>query len=165
MHKKNRNDSGSDPEGMSLKLTRIRAFSVITRRIATAATGIALVVPATIVAAGPALAAGGGGCRDTTQNGWSIGVCVSRDGAWAYPDIYVNRLGDRGSLCYITLRIFGPGGDPVAPTGTYYCDPGHHGPIRVGMSQAEYRYYAVAQVHVGDNRKVVFTGYSPTIWR
>jgi len=94
------------------------------RVFAAVASALMLAAGATVVTAGPAVAAGGG-CIPWDRSGWSIQVCGSNQGRDAYLDFYVN--GVNCSLCGLTIykQIEGNYRTRIDNEPATY---GHHGP-------------------------------------
>jgi hypothetical protein len=107
---------------------------------------LAIAIVAVLGAARPA-AASGGGCRDTSGSGFTIGSCISTNGGWLWPDFYVNNAPWDQSLYTCRMEVIDSWGDPVY-TGDFDCDIGHHGPIRVGQ-RSGVKYWTLVTVFYG----------------
>jgi hypothetical protein len=123
--------------------------------------GVVLAVLTAIVLAGlavPAAAtAGGGGCRPSSNDEFSLQACISNEGATAYSDMYIDRV---PADCLGTqLSMLDP--DGVVVEQEYYgCSLGHKGPITRAMVRGVH-YTTEACVDRVNGR---FCGTSPAGW-
>lgn len=85
-------------------------------------------VASTVLAAIPAQAASGGGCRDTG----AIGACISYSNQAVYSDFYMNRPPDY-SMCWAKMTIV-KNGTPVKSQNYALTRTGRYGPISVGTA-------------------------------
>jgi hypothetical protein len=131
-------------------------------RIITGLVCLTTTAMASVLTGDPALAASGGGCRDTSNNGWSIGSCVSENGGWAWPDFYVNRLGTDVDSAECQMELMDAWGDPISSSWWYCEEVGHYGPDRVLIRKGVH-YYNKVTVWTSFRRVVTATAWSPQL--
>ena len=117
-------------------------------------------VAGVLVAASPAMAAGGG-CIDYIRNGWNVGSCISAPNR-VYGDIYVNTRGSLGTKCSIDIVIdqydVNQRLEGQVASRTDGCYPGHHPAISYGhFTNKQYRTFTAVVVNDGFKDG----GYSP----
>ena len=115
-----------------------------------------------LVAASPAMAAGGG-CIDHLRSGWNVGVCISAPNR-VYGDFYVNTRGSLGSKCSIDMQIYeyDIAGNwwAIVAVRTDGCNTGHHAAMSTGRYTGK-NYRTFVRVVVDD--RVADSGYSPYV--
>ena len=124
---------------------------------------VGLTAAASILApVSPAFAASGGGCRNSSNNGWNIGSCVSENGGYAWPDFYVNVLGSDVDSAQCQMELIDSWGDPVSSSWWWCEEKGHYGPDRV-LIRRGVKYNTKVTVWVNDKRQIFLTAWSPQL--
>jgi hypothetical protein len=137
---------------------RKNTFRTVTRLVSLALAAAASL----LMAADPASASSGGGCRESSANGWTVASCVSENGGWAWPDFYVNHVGENWLTAECQMQLIDQWGDPISSSWWDCFHEGHYGPDRVLIRKGVH-YYNRVTVWVEDRQRIDLTVWSPQL--